>query len=109
MKIFSSVIAVCGLMAASFANAALDDDAAQAVLKKNACLTCHAVDKKKVGPSFTEVAKKYKGKADAEDKLVKHLSAKHMVELDGKKIEHPAIKSGDAVEIKNIVEWILKR
>ena len=39
--------------------------ASQAVAKKNACLACHAVDKKLVGPAFQEVAKKYAGKLDA--------------------------------------------
>ena len=27
--------------------------------KKNACTACHAVDKKMVGPSYQDVAKKY--------------------------------------------------
>jgi cytochrome c len=31
-----------------------DADAAQALLKKNDCLKCHALDKKKDGPSFKE-------------------------------------------------------
>ena len=34
----------------------------EAIAKKNNCLKCHAVDKKKDGPSFQETAKKYKGK-----------------------------------------------
>lgn len=39
---------------------ATTDDARAAVLaKQNACLGCHAVDKKVVGPSFQAVAKKY--------------------------------------------------
>ena len=109
MKIFSIMIAAGVLVAASHANAKLDDDAAKDALKKNACLTCHATDKKKVGPSFMEVAKKYKGKADAEAKLIKHLSSKQVVEVDGKKMDHPAAKSGDPAEIRSIVEWILSK
>ncbi len=35
------------------------------VLQKNACIACHAMDGKLVGPSFKEVAGKYKGRADA--------------------------------------------
>lgn len=34
--------------------------------QKNACLACHAVDKKLVGPSYQDVAKKYGGQNDAE-------------------------------------------
>ena len=43
-----------------------DADAAQALIKKSDCGKCHAVDKKKDGPSFKETAAKYKGKPDAE-------------------------------------------
>lgn len=39
--------------------------ASPALAQKNACLACHAVDKKMVGPAFQEVAKKYAGKLDA--------------------------------------------
>ena len=36
-----------------------------AVAKKNNCTACHAIDKKVVGPSWVDVAKKYKGDAKA--------------------------------------------
>ena len=39
-------------------------DPAIALLSKHACTACHAMDKKVVGPSFTEIAKKHAGKAD---------------------------------------------
>ena len=35
------------------------------LLQKNACVGCHAMDSKLVGPSFKDVAGKYKGRADA--------------------------------------------
>jgi cytochrome c len=96
--------AAFGLPASSFA--AVDAEAAQALLKKNDCTKCHAIDKKKDGTPYKEVAKKYKGKADAEDTLIKHLTTKPMVEVDGKKEEHKAIKA-DPAELKNLVQWIL--
>ncbi|MCB2020379.1 MAG: c-type cytochrome [Rhizobacter sp.] len=34
-------------------------------MKKAGCLACHSDDKKIVGPSYKDVAAKYKGKADA--------------------------------------------
>jgi cytochrome c len=37
--------------------------------KKNACMACHAVDKKLVGPSYLDVAKKYDGQKDAVEAL----------------------------------------
>lgn len=107
MKVIALLIAAGGLTAASLASAAPDADAAQALLKKSDCLKCHAIDKKKDGPPFKETAKKYKGKADAEDKLIKHITTKPMIEIDGKKEEHKAVKSTDQAEIKNAVQWIL--
>ena len=50
--------------------------AAQASLdmaKKNACMACHAVDKKLVGPSYKEVAAKYKGEKDAATMLAEKI------------------------------------
>jgi cytochrome c len=41
-----------------------DAKAAIALLTKYACVACHGVDKKIVGPAFTDVAKKHAGKAD---------------------------------------------
>ncbi len=35
------------------------------ILQKNVCVACHAVDAKLVGPSFKDVAGRYKGRADA--------------------------------------------
>lgn len=42
------------------------------ILQKNACLACHAMDSKGLGPSFREIARKYKDHADA----VNYLSGK---------------------------------
>jgi cytochrome c len=65
--------------------------------KKNGCTNCHEVDKKKVGPAFKDIAAKYKGKADAADKIAGELKA-------GK--GHPAVKASDA-DIKSLVGWVL--
>jgi cytochrome c len=37
---------------------------------KYGCVACHAVDKKVVGPSFKDVAAKYRGKSGAEKQLI---------------------------------------
>jgi cytochrome c len=106
MKLILALTAACGLMTASIANAA-DAAAAQALVKKSGCFSCHAVDKAKSASSFKDVAKKYKGKADAQDKLVKHVTMKPMVEKDGEKMPHKALKSTDSAEVANVVQWIL--
>jgi len=54
------------------ANTAFADDA---LLKKINCMACHAVDKKIVGPAYKDVAAKYRGQADAVDKIAKKIRA----------------------------------
>lgn len=107
MKLLPTLLLAAGLTTSAATAFAADADAAKELMKKSDCMKCHAVDKKKDGPPFKEVAKKYKGKADAEEKLTKHITLKPMIEVDGKKEEHKAIKSSDAAEIKNVVQWIL--
>ena len=80
-----------------------------ALARKSDCLKCHAVDKAKDGPSFKETAAKYKGQADAEQKVTAQITTKPKIKVGGKEEEHPAVKSTDAAEIKNIAQWILSR
>jgi cytochrome c551/c552 len=65
-SIVVSLMVAAGLMVAGSAMATDMPPLA----KKNNCTACHAIDKKVVGPAWAEVAKKYKGQADAEAKLV---------------------------------------
>ena len=44
--------------------AAVDGKAAWALVQKNNCIGCHAMDKKILGPSFVDIAKKHPGKTD---------------------------------------------
>ena len=41
--------------------------------RRKACLACHGVDKRLVGPAFKEISARYKGQGDAEAKLVEKL------------------------------------
>ena len=68
MKKFVMIAAAAGLVMASGAHAA-DAEKAKALAQSKNCLACHAIDKKLVGPAFTEVAKKYKGDAGASANL----------------------------------------
>jgi cytochrome c len=54
-----------------FSGAALAQNAAaaKALASKSACMACHAVDKKLVGPAFKDVAAKHAGQADALEKV----------------------------------------
>jgi cytochrome c len=92
------------------AHAAVDADAAQALFKKNECTKCHALDKTKSGPALKKIAAKYLGKADASDKLIKHMTTGPKVKSeDGTEEEHKSIDSKDPVALKNLADWILSR
>ena len=89
---------------------ALDEEAAKALAKKNDCTKCHAVDKDKKATSYKKIAAKFKGKADAEEKLVKSITSGPKVKLiDGTEEDHKMINTKDAKEIKNLVQWILSQ
>ena len=108
MKSIPLILAAAAFALSSAAGAAVDADAAQALMKKSDCFKCHAVDKDKKGPSFKKTAAKYKGKADGEDKIVKMITTSPKVKLDdGTEEEHKVIQSKDPAAIKNVAEWIL--
>lgn len=53
------------ILALAGACAAVPAAASVALHNKSGCVACHFVDKKLVGPSYKEIAAKYKGRADA--------------------------------------------
>jgi len=100
-------IAVAAMLASGGAFAA-DAAAAQALARQNNCFKCHAVDKKKEGPAWKEVAAKLKSDNDAEAKLIKHLTTGPKVKFeDGHEEDHPIIKAKSPDDTKNLVQWIL--
>lgn len=88
---------------------ALDAAAAESLARKSDCFKCHAIDKKKDGPAYKEIASKYKGKADAEQKLYTHLTTRPKVKVDGNEEEHTSLKTQNEGEIRNVIQWILSR
>jgi len=61
------VLIALGLVSMAISGSAMAD---LALAKKSGCMACHSADKKIVGPSWKEVAAKYKGDADARAKLI---------------------------------------
>jgi cytochrome c len=61
---------IVALAALALAAAALPAAANEELAKKSGCTACHSTDKKIVGPSFKEVAAKYRGDKTAQAKLV---------------------------------------
>jgi len=95
MKTILSIAAAAGMLAAGLSYAQSGAD----VVKAKGCLNCHAVDQKKVGPAFKDVAAKHKSDQGAEGKLV--------AKLKGGK-DHPKIAASDA-ELKAAVGYVLSQ
>lgn len=103
---FSRIILIAFLFSTSvYAADKVDPKAAEALAKKSACLSCHAVDKKLVGPSYQEIAAKYKNDKTAEAKLIEK------VKKGGGGVwgvvpmpPNPHVKDED---VKVLVKWVL--
>ena len=104
-KLTFSLLAVA-VMAMGASTAAYAD--AEASLKDSKCGKCHAADKDKSGPSWKKVAEKYKGKADAEAKLVTHMTTGPKVKVDGEEEVHAKLKNTDPASAKEVAAFILK-
>ena len=84
---------------------------AEAVMKKSDCFTCHAVDKKVIGPAYSWVAYRYKGDKEAITKLVVKVRKGGMGEWNaytGAAAMTPHAQFSDD-EIKAMVEWVLSQ
>ena len=95
--IYVSLLAAAGVMSAG----AVQAD--EALAKSKNCLSCHAVDKKVVGPAYKDVAKKYTAKDEPmlAEKVIK----------GGKGVwgpvpmpPNPSVKPDEATKL---VKWIL--
>ena len=93
MKAILIALVAAGAVAAGTGFAQSGDE----VLKSKGCLNCHDMDKKKVGPSFKDVAAKHKGDKGAEAAIVAKLK-------EGK--GHPKVAASDA-ELKAAVGSVL--
>jgi len=94
--------AVSAAAALSVTNPAFADEA---LAKAKNCMTCHAIDKKVVGPAYKDVAKKYAGDAKAADAL----ATKVMKGGSGVwgPVPMPANTQVNEAEAKKLVAWVL--
>ena len=101
MKTVLRLLALTAGLAALNAPALADE----ALAKAKNCMACHAVDKKLVGPSYKDVAKKYAGDATAVDKLaVKVIKGGSGV---WGPLPMPANSQVNDADAKKLVSWIL--
>lgn len=95
------LIAAAAALALSAGAASAD----QALAQKSACMSCHQVGKKVVGPAFKDVAKKYKGDPKAAEHIVS------VIKKGGKgnwgnipMPPHPQVSDANA---KKLADWVL--
>ena len=100
MKMSGLVIATI-----AFAAAAAPALASEELARKNACMACHALDKKLVGPAYKDVAAKYRGNPKAEAMLHEKVK-KGGVGAWGQIPMPPNANVKDA-DASAIVKWIL--
>ncbi|WP_255532229.1 c-type cytochrome [Polynucleobacter sp. AP-Reno-20A-A9] len=88
------------------AHANAEDEKAFAIAKQNACLGCHAINKKIVGPSFQSVAEKYKNDPNAQtflkNKIAKGGSGSWGV------VPMPANSKLSNADLSTLSGWILR-
>ncbi len=73
--------------------------------KQKNCMSCHSVDAKLVGPAYKDVAKRYAGQKDAEDKLVQKVM-KGGSGVWGPMSMPPNAQVSEA-EARTLVKWVL--
>lgn len=77
----------------------------EALAKAKNCLACHAMEKKLVGPSYKDIAKKYAGDA----KAVEYLATK--IQKGGAgvwgAVPMPANPQVNAEEAKKLATWVM--
>jgi cytochrome c len=95
---------VVGVVAAIAAGMAVAQSGAD-VVKAKGCLTCHAVDQKKVGPAYKDVAAKYRADKDAPKKLAEKVK-KGSQGVWGNVPMPPNTNVPDA-DVNALVKWIL--
>lgn len=110
---FAALAMGIGFTFAVTAMADVDVEAAKALARQNNCFKCHAVEKEKDGPSYKKVAEKYKGKENAEARLMEHITSGEKAKFpDGHEEEHKIIQTTppkDMAQVKNLVDWILSQ
>ena len=84
---------------------AVDISAGPSLAKANACLTCHGIDKKIIGPGFKEIALRYKGDGNAPARLMEKVKAGGGGVWGT--VPMPPNPQVSADDVKTLVHWVL--
>ena len=95
------------ILGAAGAVVATPSQASEELAKKHNCFACHAVDKKLVGPSYKDVAAKYRADKGAQAKLVDKVK-KGGVGAWGQIPMPPNATVPDA-DLAALVKWLLSQ
>jgi len=79
--------------------------ASKEMAQKNACMACHAVDRKLVGPSFQDIAKKYHGQKEADGMLAGSIKKGGAGKWGP--IPMPAQPALSEADAKTLAAWVL--
>jgi cytochrome c len=105
MKIIVTLLTAAAAATLAAGAHAADAKAGEALAKSSGCVACHTVDKKLVGPSYQQIAERYRKDQGAEAKLIQKVKA------GGKGVWGDIPMSPNAhvkdVDIKTLVQWIL--
>jgi cytochrome c len=105
MKTIVTLLAAAAAATLAAGAHAADAKAGEALAKSSGCLACHTVDKKLVGPSYKEIADRYRKDKGAEASLTQKVKA------GGKgvwgDIPMPPNAHVKDANTKTMVQWIL--
>ena len=102
MKLIKNTLFVAIALSAGLSSFA---HASKELAQKNACLACHAAEKKMVGPAYQDIAKKYAGQKDADVALAKSIKAGGQGKWGA--IPMPAQTALSDADAKTLAKWIL--
>lgn len=100
-RIAAASAVVAGLLTAASSAWANED-----LADKHACLNCHQVQKKLVGPSFQAIAAKYRGQPDAAAKLVAKVAQGGSGVWGA--VPMPAMSQVPSEDAKRLIDWVLQ-
>ena len=105
-RFVKSICCVLCFFCLQTAHALSNDQKAFALAKQNACLGCHALNKKIVGPSFESVAEKYQNDSNAQtflkNKILKGGAGSWGV------VPMPANTKLSDADVSLLTNWILR-
>jgi cytochrome c len=80
---------------------------AKALALRSGCLNCHSVETKMVGPAYKDVASKYRGKPDGQDRV------SHQITRGGAgqwgQMPMPPFPQFTSAEVQALTQWILSQ